>query len=500
MESWLYIPSYKAPRRILNVITAHEPSTTNSESAVTQTTSAAEPVEAVVTSQTPELSPAGIDSPAVVDGASPELLGTIEELLANPLDHVPKIDPSITIDHYGQLKELGLDYGWGTTAFFEWLIEHVHITTGLGWLPSIVVCTSIIRVVLFYFQARGSDNMGKLAAMKPVLEEYQTKSEQAIRAGDKQQEQFYKFKQAEINKQAGVRLSQGVAAPLMLGVFGFGAFRCLRGMSSLPAPGMSEAGILWFTDLTIPDPYYALPAITGAIMYAVMKNGGEQGLSNQTAQAQGQKTVQTVLPIFMFVVTTFQPAAIQFYFFSSSVLGGITGRMLRMPSVRRLMHISPLPTPGSNEIFSKIIQENKPISMFRGRDGTIRYQAPTPQATNRNPNQVRGMTIKPGTKVPAHFRPVLSEEEKEKLSSKEEFQRGAPQSIMEKTKWAAKHYTPQAVIGRFRGVDEKAKTEKSESDILREIENAPKPTPTRPKVVAKNDAEVERRRRFQNRK
>jgi YidC/Oxa1 family membrane protein insertase len=200
-------------------------------------------------------------------------MSTIEELLAdsNPVNKLPTPDPSLTIDHYGQLKEMGLDYGWGPTAFFEWLIEHVHLMTGYGWGGSIIISTVVIRACLFWFQAQGSDNLGKLAAMKPVLESYQKKTEEAIQSGNTEQERLYKMKQQQIGQEIGVKLGKGFMGPIAIGVFGYGAFRCLRGMSTLPVPGMSEAGFLWFTDLTVGDPYYALPALTGALMWVVMK-------------------------------------------------------------------------------------------------------------------------------------------------------------------------------------------------------------------------------------
>lgn len=36
----------------------------------------------------------------------------------------------------------------------------------------------------------------------------------------------------------------------------------VRQMANLPVESMKFGGVLWFTDLTIPDPYYALPLLT----------------------------------------------------------------------------------------------------------------------------------------------------------------------------------------------------------------------------------------------
>lgn len=37
-------------------------------------------------------------------------------------------------------------------------------------------------------------------------------------------------------------------------------------MANLPLEAMKTGGALWFLDLTIPDPFYALPIMTGATL------------------------------------------------------------------------------------------------------------------------------------------------------------------------------------------------------------------------------------------
>ena len=47
--------------------------------------------------------------------------------------------------------------------------------------------------------------------------------------------------------------------PIFLSVF-----MGLRQMANLPVESMTSAGLFWFTDLTSPDPFYALPLLTMA--------------------------------------------------------------------------------------------------------------------------------------------------------------------------------------------------------------------------------------------
>jgi len=42
-------------------------------------------------------------------------------------------------------------------------------------------------------------------------------------------------------------------------------------MADLPVESMTTGGLLWFTDLTITDPYYALPLLTAATFLASLE-------------------------------------------------------------------------------------------------------------------------------------------------------------------------------------------------------------------------------------
>lgn len=45
----------------------------------------------------------------------------------------------------------------------------------------------------------------------------------------------------------------------------------LRKMTNLPVESMTTGGILWFENLTISDPYYALPIIIGSTMFLIIE-------------------------------------------------------------------------------------------------------------------------------------------------------------------------------------------------------------------------------------
>lgn len=161
-------------------------------------------------------------------------------------------------------------------------------------------------------------------------------------------------------------------------------------------------------------------------------------MQDQTAQTSLQKQVQVVLPLAMTAVTAFQPAAIQLYFFATSVTGAITGYSLRQPAVRRALGIRQLPTKESNELWSKVVNGEIDMQSIKTPDGKIRYQAPNPPASrtvsHRGP---AGLRLKSSASIPAHMQMGRPQEaEAEESKSAWEQLKGAPGMVRGKiSKW-----------------------------------------------------------------
>ncbi|EAT81701.2 hypothetical protein SNOG_11202 [Parastagonospora nodorum SN15] len=426
---------------------------------------------------------------------------TIDDLLGSePTPDViatkAEIDPTALIDHAGQLKELGLDYGWGLTTVFERTIESIYLNTGYGWAGSIMLAAVAVRGATFFFQALSSDRMAALAALKPLTEPIQEKLTAAIARGDKQAEQMYKMQQAQVMApHMGGMFSMG-GFMIIQAWIGFSAFRCLRAMGALPVPGMANDGFFWFKDLTVNDPYYLIPAAITGIFYSLFKMGGETGVSAEAAGQQNafRQSLMTGLAFFMGIVTSFQPAVLQLYFLTSGVLGAGTGYLLRQNWFRRLIHIRQLPSKQSAEIYSKVVKGEVSLSQIKGKDGKIRYQAPTAPTNRRSATTLPGIKIREGLTVPAH----LKVEEPVKVSSErqdrdEDFEAGAQGTMLEKLSYYRRNYRLAYIYRRTQGSIERS-LEKMGYGGIKTTEAQKK------RKMRAEQYEIERRRRFENRK
>ena len=180
-------------------------------------------------------------------------------------------DPTTAIDRIGALKDMGLDFGWGPTSTFEWLIEHVYLMSPWAWGGAIIASTVILRTSLFYFNWKASGNMAKLAALTPLMRDQNERLKKAMQEGDQEAAAYYRSRIGGTYKEAGINPISGLIPIGFQAAFGFGAFRCIRNMAELPVPGMEQSGFLWFQNLAIADPYYILPALGGGFMYLFIK-------------------------------------------------------------------------------------------------------------------------------------------------------------------------------------------------------------------------------------
>ena len=191
------------------------------------------------------------------------------ELLPASLDDLIDSTPPV-YDYIGFLKELGLDYGWGPTAFVETLLEHVHIYLGTPWWASIGISILLIRAALFKFYIDAADSAARRQFIKPLEEPITARMKVARAEKNTIAMREAWDERSALYKVAGIVWWKSFV-PFVQIPIGFGTFRLMRGMASLPVPGFDVGGLLWIYDLTVPDPSYSLPLVTAWAYYHAFK-------------------------------------------------------------------------------------------------------------------------------------------------------------------------------------------------------------------------------------
>ncbi|XP_060606677.1 mitochondrial inner membrane protein OXA1L-like [Ruditapes philippinarum] len=108
-------------------------------------------------------------------------------------------------------------------------------------------------------------------------------------------------------------------------------------MSNLPVESMKTGGMLWFTDLTVPDPTYILPACAALSVLAMLELGAEA----QRTQDMGHiaKWAMRGMPFLVFLFTCKFSSGIAFYWSVNNFISLVTVLILKQPRVKKLFNI-----------------------------------------------------------------------------------------------------------------------------------------------------------------
>ncbi|KAI7697450.1 hypothetical protein SSS_01817 [Sarcoptes scabiei] len=127
-------------------------------------------------------------------------------------------------------------------------------------------------------------------------------------------------------------LSQFVQAPVFITFF-----FTLRKMTSHPVESLKTGGILWFENLTIADPFCALPIITSLTLLATLEVSFRSGMNpNQTPVI---KYGARAIPIVVAAFTYNFPSAIMLYWCTNNFISLTQVLLLRNDKIRELLNI-----------------------------------------------------------------------------------------------------------------------------------------------------------------
>nr|XP_016850173.1 PREDICTED: mitochondrial inner membrane protein COX18 [Anolis carolinensis] len=101
---------------------------------------------------------------------------------------------------------------------------------------------------------------------------------------------------------------------------------------------LSTGGMLWFPDLTVPDPTWIMPITLGVLNLLIVEIFALRKIESSRFQRYATNFFRGI-SIFMIPVAATVPSAIALYWVSSSFMGLLHNLLLRSPAFRRLCRI-----------------------------------------------------------------------------------------------------------------------------------------------------------------
>jgi YidC/Oxa1 family membrane protein insertase len=211
---------------------------------------------------------------------------------------------------YDALEEFGhrasnvIDLGWFSfiARGMSWLLRTIYGFVG-NWGIAIILLTLLVRVLLLPFVIPQFRNMAKQRALKPEIDKInELYKDDREKKGAAMMELWRKHK---VNPLGGC-----LPVLLQMPIF-FALYQTLSTSIEL----YHAPFVLWWTDLSAPDPLYVLPVILGALMFI------QQKLTPVQMDATQAKVMLYAMPLMMTFFMLLLPTGLCLYMVTSSAIG-----------------------------------------------------------------------------------------------------------------------------------------------------------------------------------
>ncbi len=183
------------------------------------------------------------------------------------------------------------------------ILELFH-SLGAPWWLSIVLLTVSVRAVLFPLTVRQVRNMRTMQELKPEVNEIRSRYKDDRQ---KQQEAMMElYRERQVNPLASF-------LPILVQVPVFVTMYQVVRSHEETFPSFASGGLLWFSDLTRPDPYFLLPVLSASLLVVA----GEVAARNVDPQ---QRRLMRFMPVALTALIARFPAGLFVYWVTSNTV------------------------------------------------------------------------------------------------------------------------------------------------------------------------------------
>jgi YidC/Oxa1 family membrane protein insertase len=217
-----------------------------------------------------------------------------------------------TLDKIGHDLTESVDYGILTILArpMRWLLVFFY-GFAQNWGLAIVLLTILIKILTWPFNDKSYANAERMKDMQPKLDVLRKQYE-----NDQQrlaEETMRLFSENGFNPAAGC-LPMLIQMPILYGLY----------VMIMYSVELYQADfLLWYTDLSVRDPYFVLPALMGAVMIVQMRFTPTDNSNPQAAM------MMKIMPVMFTVFMLFLPSGLVLYYFVNLLLSLLQQFLIR---------------------------------------------------------------------------------------------------------------------------------------------------------------------------
>lgn len=226
-----------------------------------------------------------------------------------PLPLSAPID-AVSASPISELALAGLGSSYTPVGWIQLLLDQIHTTAEMPWIPTIVVATLVLRLLLLPLTLKGQRAAAKLASIQHLVKPLNDEMQRLKKNGDTQGASLQAgklrtlFVEHKVNPLAG--LVQILQIPVLIS-----AFLGVKSMAeNLPSFSDPAAGMGWITNLSVADPTGVLPVVGSLGMLAGIELSTRLAPQAGVAAGGGMIWVMRVMSIVSIPFMSYLPSVI----------------------------------------------------------------------------------------------------------------------------------------------------------------------------------------------
>lgn len=249
------------------------------------------------------------------------------------------------------VQMLFFPYTYAVMYYLDLLTQH------LPWWLAIVGTTATIRLAFFPLVVKQNIIGIKLYNILPETQRIQVKVNEAMATGNGYEAAINKTKLKLLYDEHDVSVKKRLLPILFQAPMFMTTFFLLRRISYEPVEALLSGGAFWFTNLTVPDPFYILPIMTSVSMWALMEFGLEGSSGPLSGMGPIGRWIMRGLPVGLFLIVYNFPAAVLLFWTTNNIFTLIYALVLKTKFAKRKLGIpnrlnhDPASLPLTNQTF-----------------------------------------------------------------------------------------------------------------------------------------------------
>lgn len=163
----------------------------------------------------------------------------------------------------------GVDHSflWFPVSCVENVIQY-STTFGLPWWGALLGVAIVTRIVVFPLTLYQHKNNARMQVLQPKIQAMQKEMQKQIHRGVPREQAQLQMK--EFFSKNNINPFMSFLPALAQAPIFISCFLAIRELAEIEL-GFTTGGMLWFVDLSLPDPYWRLPILTGLTFLAIME-------------------------------------------------------------------------------------------------------------------------------------------------------------------------------------------------------------------------------------